>query len=200
MVGELTIAPKEIQYNVYKAIRPILMAAGSRPLVIVTPFPRYVSAPCCADKDHVVNFRDGDYIDKIMQQLGEIRANFKSFLFTDHLRRISVVNPAPLMDDRLAAEFWQDPVHPKEGAFEQLATLVVESAERLAGKRKHEEEADLRRQESGGWSGPRRREWQGPLGSSNSGGWRGGRGGGRGGRGGQQWHRRGATDGRRDSY
>ena len=202
IVGELTIAPKEIQYNVYSAIRPLLKAAGNRPLVIVTPFPRYVSAPCCADSEHVTNFRDADYTDKIMSQLAEIRANFKSFLFTDHLRRISVINPAPLMDDRMGAEFWQDPVHPKEGAFEQLATLVLESAERLAGKRKFEELADIRRHEGGDWTGPRRgsREWQGPLGSGNSGNWRGGRGGGRGGRGGHQWPRRGAPDSRRDSY
>ena len=177
--GALYVAHKETQYHMYKTIRPLLMAAGNRPMVIITPFPRYVSAPCCADRTHITNFRDINYTDEIMASLADIRTNFKSFLFADRIRRVNVINPAPLMDDRLSAEHWQDPVHPKEDSFRQLATLVMEAADRLAGKRKLEEEADQTRGSRGGWSGHtrERREWHGPLAPRSTDGERGGRGG-----------------------
>ena len=164
VTGDLIVASKEIQFNIYKALRPLLMAAGDRPLVLVTAFPRYVSSPCCPDETHCTNFREETFIDSIMCQLAEVRSNFKSFVFGDGIRRANVINPGPLMDDRLAAQHWADPVHPAADAFEELGKLVLESADRLLGKRKLEEDSNLMRANRGGWSGPSNssREWYGP--------------------------------------
>ena len=164
--GELIVASKDVQYNLYKVIRPLLMAAGNRPLVIVTPFPRYICKPCCDEPGHVTNFKDAGFADDIIGQLGELRSNFRSFLFADRIRRASTINPAPLMEDTPVMGLWEDPVHPKQEIFAKLAELVVESAERLQGKRKLEEEAQNIRATRGGWSGSSssssNREWRGP--------------------------------------
>ena len=163
--GELTIAQRDIQLNIYNAVKPILMAAGTRPLIVITPFPRYMCSPCCPDKEHITNFSKDDYMDTMLASLSEIRNNFRTFMFTDNIRRVSLINPAPLMDDRAASEYWQDPVHPGATAFDQLAELVIKSASHLADKRKQEEEEALQRENRLGRDGayrPRLREWGGP--------------------------------------
>jgi len=177
--GELVVAEKEVQYNLYKAVRPLLMAAGSKPIVIITPFPRYLLSPCCSDPSHVTNFREDGYTDKVMASLDDMRNNYRSFLFTDRIRRASVINPAPLMEEGPVSELWEDPVHPKAEIFNQLADLVIQSSDRLVGKRKSEEEDNLSRPARGGWSGHNRasHEWGGPStrrdGRGGRGGWRG---------------------------
>ena len=81
-----------------------------------------------------------------------------------------MLNPAPLMKDRLAGPYWADPVHPAADSFDRLSDLVLESADRLQGKRKCEEEASLVRESRGGWSGSssRMREWRGSGAESSS--------------------------------
>jgi len=162
--GDLIVADKTVQYNLYKAVRPLMMAVGNRPLILVTPFPRYVSSPCCHEEGHITNFREPDYVDGILAHLVEVRSNFKSFLFSDRIRRANVINPGPIMEDKTAGPHWADPVHPASDSFDKLSELVIESGERLLGKRKFEEEASLVREARGGWSGNtnRSREWRGP--------------------------------------
>ena len=66
------MADKSVQLNLYKAIQPLLMAAGNRPLIVITPFPRYISSPCCHNENHVTNFREANYVDTILAQLAEV--------------------------------------------------------------------------------------------------------------------------------
>jgi hypothetical protein len=121
-------------------------------------------SPCCSDPSHVTNFREDGYTDKVMASLDDMRNNYRSFLFTDRIRRASVINPAPLMEEGPVSELWEDPVHPKAEIFNQLADLVIQSSDRLVGKRKSEEEENLSRPARGGWSGHNRasHEWGGP--------------------------------------
>jgi hypothetical protein len=202
--GDLIVADKQVQLNLYKAVRPLLMAAGNRPLIVITPFPRYVSSPCCHEEGHVTNFKDGDYVDSILAQLAEVRVNFKSFLFSDRIRRVNVINPAPLMEDRMTGPYWADPVHPAADSFDRLSELVVESAERLQGKRKCMEEATMVRETRGGWAGStsRMREWRGPGSQHSSWDQSRGRGGYRGRPGPGRGHYKAGNRGhyRRDSY
>ena len=59
--GELTVANKEVQLNIYKLVKPVLQAAGERPFVVITPMGRYLSAPCCDKESHITNFRLENY-------------------------------------------------------------------------------------------------------------------------------------------
>ena len=42
VVGDLILASKESQLSIYRLLKPIFMAAGSKPFLLITPFPRYM--------------------------------------------------------------------------------------------------------------------------------------------------------------
>ena len=45
----------------YNLLKPVLKAVGGRPMVVITPMPRYLKTRCCEDTDHLTNFREDDY-------------------------------------------------------------------------------------------------------------------------------------------
>ena len=94
--GELVVADKEAQFTLYKALKPALTAAGSGPILVVTPIPRYVKQSCCTNSTHVTNRTKVDFYADLSRSLVQVRNNWRSFLFVDNLRRISVINPLPL--------------------------------------------------------------------------------------------------------
>ena len=96
--GDLIVADKEAQYNLYKALKPVLTAAGSGPIIIITPLSRYVNQGCCSNPLHVTNRDKPEFNSDITHSLAEVRNNWRSFLFVDNLRRISIVNPQPIFD------------------------------------------------------------------------------------------------------
>ena len=49
--GDLVLAPKEIQLNFYKLMKPIMEAVGQRPFIVITPMRRYTTTPCCESSD-----------------------------------------------------------------------------------------------------------------------------------------------------
>ena len=166
--GELVLAQKETQFNIYKAVKPVLAAAGQKPMVIVTPIPRYVSAPCCNEPDHVTNFQDHEFADSLRDKLEEIRTNWRSFLFADNIRRAGVINPTPLLDQSHPEGQWEDPVHPTRPFFTKLADMVISSAERIIGKRRLAESgsedaatSDIGRHNTGPSYGPNHRGGRG---------------------------------------
>ena len=98
MEGDLIVADKEAQYNLYKALKPVLTTAGSGPIIIITPLPRFVNQGCCSTPLHVTNRDKPEFNLDITHSLAEVRNNWRSFLFVDNLRRISIVNPQPIFD------------------------------------------------------------------------------------------------------
>jgi len=134
--GELVLAHRDVQFSIYKTIKPVLAAAGAKPIIIVTPFPRYMSAACCTDPEHMTNYGDQDFGDNLRDKLEEMRSNMRSYLFSDNIRRAGVINPTPLLDQTHPAGQWDDPVHPARPFFTKLADMVMKSAERILGKRR----------------------------------------------------------------
>ena len=134
--GELVVADKEAQFTLYKALKPALTAAGSGPILVVTPLPRYVKKGCCTDNTHVTNRTKADFYSDLSRSLTEVRNNWRTFLFVDNLRRISVINPLPLFDNLPEDEGWgpDDPVHPLPPVHRELANLIIRNAEYLASK------------------------------------------------------------------
>ena len=124
--GELVVADKEAQFTLYKALKPALTAAGSGPILVVTPIPRYVKKSCCSNSTHVTNRTKVDFYADLSQSLTEVRNNWRTFLFVDNLRRISVINPLPLFDNLPEDEGWgpDDPVHPLPPVHRELANLI----------------------------------------------------------------------------
>ena len=69
---------------------------------------RYVNAACCEDEDHLTNKDEPDFYSGLVEELDEIRRNFRSYLFADNIRRAGVLNPTILMQTMEKEEVWGD--------------------------------------------------------------------------------------------
>ena len=180
VVGELVVAGKEAQYSIYKALKPVLLAAAGGPIILVTPLPRFITHGCCEDETHLTNRSSPDFATDQQRHLAETRTNLRSFLFSDNIRSVSVINPAPLFDGVPVTESWdgKDPIHPREIIYRELAKLVNKNTAYLQGKKPESsayEDGRDRRQD--GPPAKRGRDWSGG-GAGGRGGWapfRGGR-------------------------
>ena len=97
--GDLVLAPKEVrvQINLYKLMKPILVAVGQKPFIVVTPMRRYSSSTCCENVSHITNFNAEDYDESMERDLEEVRKNMRSFIFANNVRRAVVLGPGPLI-------------------------------------------------------------------------------------------------------
>ena len=174
VVGDLVVAGKEAQYNIFKSMNPALLAAASGPIIFVTPMPRYIFHGCCDDPTNLSNRGNPDFASDLQASLAEARVNLRSFAFSDNIHKISVIDPAPLFDN--IADCWDgsDPVHPTAAIYRELAKLINRNAAYLLGKQSESSRNEDR--EDGGLPA-KRREWDSNS-SSSQGGWSGPRGGG----------------------
>ena len=113
------------------------MAAGSKPFLLITPFPRYMYQACCEDQTHVLNLRNTEFGENTLSCLEDIRTNFRGFLFGDNLRRVTVLDPTPILEKLGRSTAWgSNPVHPNSIFYTKLAELSLVSIETLRGKRR----------------------------------------------------------------
>jgi len=123
-IGDSVLADKEQQLRTFKIMLPLLSAAKDHCIVLVSPLPRYLERGCCGDSDHVANNKQPDYKAKLEDQVYACKNNFKDFAFTNGLRNCRVVAAWPAMKKR--PDIWrQDPVHPTECAYDDLAKVIV---------------------------------------------------------------------------
>ena len=141
--GDLIAVDKEAQYNLYKALKPVLTAAGSGPIIIITPLPRYVNQGCCSNPLHVTNRDKPEFNSDITHSLAEVRNNWRSFLFVDNLQRISIVNPQPIFDTLPDGNGWgpDDPVHPLPVIHSEMSNIIIRNTEYLINKNSKKEDA-----------------------------------------------------------
>ena len=131
--GELILAAKDVQYNVYDMIKPVLRVAGNVPMVLLTPMFRYVAGRCCGDEEHLTNAGDPEFDSDLAAKLDVARINMRPFLFMDNIRCANVINPTPLMTKMKREECWGvDPVHPQKAFFKQLADLALSGLDKVA--------------------------------------------------------------------
>ena len=134
IVGESVFADKEQQLRTFKLILPILLAVKDCNVVLVPPLPRYLEQSCCVDPTHVANMQLKDYKAKLEEAVYSCKANLKDFAFTSGVRNCRVVASWSCMKKR-AAIWAADPVHPTEGAYDDLATVIAACVPSTAAKR-----------------------------------------------------------------
>ena len=60
----------------------------------------------------------------MLDGLEDVRRNFRSFLFSDNVRRAGVINPSPLVEGMDLAEVWgADPIHPCKEIYTQAGQI-----------------------------------------------------------------------------
>ena len=152
--GDLVMAPKNVQLNIFSMVKPIFMAAGSKPLILMTPLPRYSSGPCCQDAGHLTNAMDPDFNNLMLRDLDGAAENYRRFLFNENIRRSSTFNPSLLYRDWSLEELWEDPVHPSPMVFKKMVGELERCLDRLDTKRKADREGTQQRIVGNEWRLP----------------------------------------------
>jgi hypothetical protein len=115
MEGDVQVCSRDIQYEHFDAIKPLLDIFDKKRTLILTPLPRYVVAGCCNNPEHCANIREPGYKTRMMQGLDDIKRNLRDYLFNKGKRNIRVVDPTMDLMGMVDAEIWDsDPIHPKE--------------------------------------------------------------------------------------
>jgi hypothetical protein len=111
MEGDVQVCSRDIQYEHFEAIKPLLDIFEKKKVFIITPLPRYVVAGCCGNADHCTNRRGPGYKARMLQGLEDIRRNLKDFLFHKGKRNVKVVDPNFDIRGMSEGEVWDlDPI------------------------------------------------------------------------------------------
>jgi uncharacterized membrane protein YgcG len=133
MHGDLVVCSKLAQHSLFKAVRPLLDCAKGKGAALMAPLPRYILNACCGDDDHMPNRAAADFSQQLKTELRGVAANLRDFLYTGGYRNIKVLDPGSAFrgweDDQLWGE---DPVHPREAAYDLLANAGKDLCEAAA--------------------------------------------------------------------
>ena len=113
--GESTLAPKEFQCGIFQMIKPILEATGARPIILISPLPRFLLKGCCDSSSHIPNLSSPDYRRNLEDSIFDCCKNLKDFAFRLGLRNVRILGPWNAVC-RPGDNIWSaDPVHPSQG-------------------------------------------------------------------------------------
>ena len=74
-------------------IKPILEAAGLRPIIIISPLPRFLLRGCCNSTSHIPNLSSPDYRRNLEDSIFDCRKNLKDFAFRLGMRNVRILGP-----------------------------------------------------------------------------------------------------------
>jgi hypothetical protein len=96
--GELVVADKRAQEKLLALCKPLFETAAGRKLVVISPLPRYVTGPCCADELHMPNRRRRTFLEETLADLDTFKKGLKDVLFSNNIRygRVMDQPQAPL--------------------------------------------------------------------------------------------------------
>ena len=86
MDGALVLASRDIQYNTFKTVKPLLEVCGQKKSIFITPVSRYFAGKCCLDPDHIPNFVEDEYRRTLEEGLFKSRKFNKDFAFCLQMR------------------------------------------------------------------------------------------------------------------
>jgi hypothetical protein len=99
--GELVVASADTQFDHYNTLKPVLDKIGSRPCIIVSPMPRYITEGCCQDVRHVANRLDRGYKQSMERQLEGVAKKFKNLLYNAARDSPGCLTPATTSEARM---------------------------------------------------------------------------------------------------
>jgi hypothetical protein len=208
--GKLAMVSREQFRDIYNISVPLLRAGGDNAKLIVSPLPRYTTAPCCRAPGHLTNFGGKEYAKKMGRRLADLKEWLKDFTYGKKIRNFKVVcsltaigldeNYDAISKKELKEIVTTDPVHLAAGGYEKLATcLAVKASCGLTRPAKRKAGDDDRNQNKGPDLSTKRARWvctdDVTVQRTQSGGYRGHRGFGPRGRGGF-WKHSGPRRGR----
>jgi hypothetical protein len=135
--GTLTVADKPTVKELLSILSPLLKLLGGSKKLLLTPMARYWVAPCCADPDHLTNYRNPGFLPRLGDSIAALRDHIRDALFTRRTPNFRVLCPnrmfgmglrrQDISDEdaaRTAALWGPDPVHPTQAAYRLIAEAI----------------------------------------------------------------------------
>jgi hypothetical protein len=137
LIGDVVVCSRDAQTEQFRTLMPIFSALGGRPTLCIAPLLRYVAAGCCSNNTHAANRREDDYRENMMIKLDAYRRHLKDFTFSAGLKYIKVMDPSWDLRGMGVSEMWgDDPVHPKQEVYNNIATGVLMMAANMSDMRR----------------------------------------------------------------
>jgi hypothetical protein len=132
--GDLICGPSESAKKNFLQLVPLFQSLVEMVKVLTVPLPRYLWRACCNDDDHVPNTRQDGYLDYQREDLDGCHRLWKGLAHREKLRNIKICNTSQLLFSR---DMWlDDPVHPRQEAYDSVAKYLVRGVLDLEEKRK----------------------------------------------------------------
>jgi len=130
--GALKMADRETFKQIVYGSVPLLRAGGEGVKIVVAPMPRYITGPCCSNKQHVTNFGEKKYGKQMGDRLADIGDWVKEFVYGKRITNFQVFCPTSLTmcpaetKEELMAIWGRDPVHLSRHGYAKEARALVE--------------------------------------------------------------------------
>jgi hypothetical protein len=132
VLGALQAAPKSVFQVVLWDAAPLLAAAASARIILVTPFPRYVAGACCNDTSHMPNIGTDDFYDEICKATAAADAAAAA---DDNASGCTMFHIGDIFSDTTIPDWttadgipvWSagDPVHATPGAYAAIGDALL---------------------------------------------------------------------------
>ena len=127
VTGQLKVANKDQVKAILKLITPILRYKPDTEKILVSCLPRYTVESCCNDSAHNTSFGTPGADATILSDLTAMKRQIRSYLFTERIQNVSIVDPNALFG-RPAAEDYADSVHLQPAGYEKIAERIIQGA------------------------------------------------------------------------
>ncbi len=123
--------------EVYNTLLPLFKMVGSRPLVIIMPYHRWVQNPCCSNKSHTTNGGTHPWIEQLIVRIEDAGQNLRSFLFNKGFRNSVVINPQRSIEELPKQEIWElSNTIPSMKFLSKLGTKLIVNNSSMSTKRR----------------------------------------------------------------
>jgi uncharacterized membrane protein YgcG len=140
--GDIAVAEKGTVVGMLRICRPIFNATAGIKTVMVGALPRYISAGCCQDPDHMANRVATGFFGNMKKDLVALNRTVKEFLHHDGYENIRAMDPWVGLKNLEPDQLWgTDPIHIRRSQMEHLVRGVKISLEKLAPKKRREQAA-----------------------------------------------------------
>ena len=131
ILGHLQAAPRQVFRVKLDSARGVIDACGEATVILLAPFPRYVSGGCCKEAGHVTNLNTSDLHSEILKAVEHSVAaatalempNVKIFTYFDCFG--SNKEPFPLLTSGDETIWATDAVHLSEAGYRNVAAALI---------------------------------------------------------------------------
>jgi hypothetical protein len=143
--GDIAVAEKGTVVGMLRICRPIFNATAGIKTVMIGALPRYISAGCCQDPEHMANRVAPGFFANMKKDLAALNRTVKEFLHHDGYDNIRAMDPWVGLKNLEPDQLWgTDPIHIRRNQMEHLVRGINISLEKLAPKKRREQAAGER--------------------------------------------------------